>query len=120
MGREIPSAGMNRKPAACRERAKKSQYLKKNRIARLKITEDATAMYNYRRYVFDNVDVDIASLINISVDFYYAGSVNYNRTPYSSIVIYEPVEEGDPLGLNETVKLTGRDKRALAAFGESR
>ena len=83
-------------------------------------TEDATAMYNYRRYVFDNVDVDIASLINISVDFYYAGSVNYNRTPYSSIVIYEPVEEGDPLGINESVKLTGRDKRALAAFGESR
>ena len=69
---------------------------------------------------FDNVDVDTAALINISVDFYYIGNVNYDRTPYSSIVIYEPVEENDPLGINEAVKLTARDKRALSAFGEAR
>jgi len=83
-------------------------------------TEDSTAMYNYRRYVFDNVDVDTAALINISVDFYYIGNVKYDRTPYSSIVIYEPVEENDPMGINEAVKLTARDKRALAAYGEAR
>lgn len=76
--------------------------------------EDSTAMYNYRRYVFEDVDFDIESLINISVDFYYVGSVNYDRMPYSTIVIYEPSDE------NLTVKLTARDKRALATFGESR
>ncbi len=76
--------------------------------------EGSTAMYNYRRYVFEDVDFDIESLINISVDFYYVGSVNYDRMPYSTIVIYEPSDE------NLTVKLTARDKRALATFGESR
>ena len=74
-------------------------------------TADRTAMYNYRRYVFDGVDTDVANLINMSVDIYYKGSVNYDRAAYSSIVVYEPDQE------TLAYDLTGRDKRALRDFG---
>lgn len=75
---------------------------------------DQTAMYNYRRYVFDGValdDISLGGVINMSVDIYYAGSVNYDRAAYGTIVIYEPRYENLPY------TLTGRDKRALGAYG---
>jgi hypothetical protein len=74
--------------------------------------EDQTAMYNYRIYVFDNVPLDTAALINIAVDFYYIDSINYDRTPYSSIIVYETQYETKP------VNLTARDKRALRAWAQ--
>ena len=42
MGRLSPSFGIKVSPTAARDPAMKSQYLKKNRRARLKITENAT------------------------------------------------------------------------------
>lgn len=44
MGRLSPSLGMMFRPTAARLPAIKSQYLKKNRSARLKITDEATAI----------------------------------------------------------------------------
>jgi hypothetical protein len=43
MGRLRPSFGMKEKPMAWRLPATKSQYLKKNSRARLKMTDEATA-----------------------------------------------------------------------------
>ena len=43
MGRLRPSRGMKGSPMAARLPATKSQYLKKNSSARLKITDEATA-----------------------------------------------------------------------------
>jgi len=71
---------------------------------------DQTAMYNYRRYVFDGVDIQNANIINMSVDVYYKGSVNYDRAAYGSIVVYEPRYE------KLAYTLTGRDKRALQDY----
>lgn len=78
---------------------------------------DETAMYNYRRYVFDGVDLEGlfdseagTNVINMTVDIYYKGNVNYDRAPYSTIVIYEPRYE------NLLYTLTARDKRALKAY----
>jgi hypothetical protein len=80
-------------------------------------TTGQTSMYNYRRYVFDGVDMEelfdseaSTNVINMTVDIYYQGSVNYDRAPYSTIVIYEPRYENLPYDL------TGRDKRALKAY----
>lgn len=72
---------------------------------------DQTAMYNYRRYVFDGVDFENLNIINMTVDVYYKGSVNYDRAAYSTIVVYEPRYENLPYDL------TGRDKRALREYG---
>jgi hypothetical protein len=74
-------------------------------------TTDQTAMYNYRRYVFDGVDLENPDIINMTVDIYYKGSVNYDRAAYSTIIVYEPRYENLPYNL------TGRDKRALRDFG---
>ena len=44
MGRRRFSTGMKGRPTAARDWARKSQYLKKKSRARLKITEEATAI----------------------------------------------------------------------------
>ena len=44
MGRWIPNTGTKLSPRLCSPDAIRSQYLKKNRIPRLKIMEEATAI----------------------------------------------------------------------------
>ncbi len=78
------------------------------------VVRDSTAMYNYRRLVFDNIPEGIEDIISISVDFYFVGSVNYDGTPYSSIVIYEPNEA------MAVVDLTSRDQKALEAYAPAK
>lgn len=76
-------------------------------------TTDQTTMYNYRRYVFDGVDLNTENMINMSVDIYYKGSVNYDRVAYSSLVVYEPKQE------TWEYDLTRRDKQALASYSKA-
>ena len=73
---------------------------------------DSTLMYNYRKLVFDGLDVD-ASVSEILVDFYYVDRVNYEKLPYGTLLVYD--SESD----NEPIRLSARDKKALKAYGES-
>ena len=76
-------------------------------------------LYNYRKVVFNVEDCgeDMAELLEsnlllaVYVDVYYAGSIDYEQTPYGTLCLY------DYLGEKETVRLTARDKEALAAWG---
>ena len=79
-------------------------------------TVDQTTLYNYRRFVFDvgESGEDLASLIDsglllaIYADVYYVGDLDYDKDPYGVLCLYDYKNE------TETVKLTGRDRRALA------
>lgn len=69
-----------------------------------------TAMYNYRKYIFDGITVDPATTVDISVEFYYAERVDYDALPYSKLRIYDAQSEC------EKIELTARDKKALKAY----
>ena len=73
-------------------------------------TKDRTAMYNYRKYIFDGIKIDPMTTTDITVEFYYIDRVNYDALPYSSLRIYDSESEREP------VKLTARDTRALRAY----
>ena len=69
-----------------------------------------TAMYNYRKYVFDGITVDPATTVDIWVEFYYAERVDYDGLPYCKLRIYDAESDREP------IKLTARDKKALTAY----
>ena len=81
------------------------------RIHASKVESDTTSMYNYRRLVFENIPEGIDNIICISVDFYYVGSINYDTSPYGTIIIYDP--SGEEV---TTEALSSRDEKALRAY----
>lgn len=76
---------------------------------------DAKNMYNYRKMVFqlDDADVDISKLMDegillaIYADFYYVGDVDYDKTPYGTLCLYDFKTE------DIVIKLEKRDIKAL-------
>ncbi|MBQ4091387.1 MAG: hypothetical protein IJC64_03615 [Clostridia bacterium] len=66
-------------------------------------------LYNYRRFVFDNVTIT-DDVIGVYVDFYYVGDIDYGEKPYGSLLIYY---NGDK---NRTVKLTASDRDAIESY----
>ena len=64
----------------------------------------AYELYSYRRYVFENVDLD--AYTNLYLDI-YLDTPDYSVAPYSSIEVYDTTAEVSPY------KLTGADKKAL-------
>lgn len=81
---------------------------------------DQKNMYNFRRMVFqlDDAGIDIKELkesgllLAMYVDFYYIGNVNYDEPPMATLCLYDYISE------DITVKLDGKDKKALAAYGK--
>lgn len=49
---------------------------------------DEKNMYNYRKYVFENVSLDELSLA-LFVDIYYIDDVDYDKTSYGTVCIWE-------------------------------
>ncbi len=83
-----------------------------------KYTEsDTKNVYNYRRYVFENVSVDELTLA-VYVDIYYKGenadgeqiTPDYAEKPYGALCIY------DYKSKNRTVKLSSSDIEALKRY----
>ena len=66
-------------------------------------------LYNYRRFVFDGIDID-ETVIAVYADFYYVGDINYDEKPYGSLLIYHYEEE------NIDYKLTRKDIKALEGW----
>lgn len=67
---------------------------------------DKKNVYNYRRLIFEDVDLSDAS--ELYLEFYYNGAVNYDAEPYSEILIW--VE-----GESYPYTLTKKDLKALKA-----
>ena len=74
-----------------------------------KYTEsDAKNVYNYRRYVFENVDIDDLTLA-VYVDIYYKGNdaqgnavvPNYSEKPNGTLCIYDYKSKNRPVELNK-------------------
>ena len=82
-------------------------------------TVKRTQLYNYYRYVFDldNSGEDLRALMDsglllaIYADVYYNQDIDYDKTPYGVLCLYDYKSE------NQAVKLTRRDHKAFAAFG---
>ncbi len=68
-------------------------------------------LYNYRKFVFDGIDLD-DDVIAVYADFYYVGDINYDEEPYGSLLIYYN-EETDI-----ECKLTQSDIKAIESYNE--
>ena len=73
-------------------------------------TADQKDVYNYRRYVFDDVIVD-EDVIGVVLEFYYAGDADAEAPLGELYVYYEEAE-------NQAVKLTKADRAALQSYAD--
>jgi hypothetical protein len=69
-------------------------------------TESAqTLMYNYRRFTFDGIDMNVTEnpVLAVYVDVYYKEDVDYEKEPYGALCIYDYLTEREyrELGKNE-------------------
>jgi len=77
---------------------------------------EKTGLYNYRLFVFDLGELDLASLvqnealISVFADVYYEGAVDYEAKPYGTLCLYDYITE------IRTVKLSSADKKAIEDF----
>lgn len=65
---------------------------------------DQKTVYNYRRLIFDEVDLSDASLCYL--EFYYNGAIDYDAEPYSELLVWV---RGD----DRAYELTKADRKAL-------
>ncbi len=66
-------------------------------------------LYNYRKFVFDGIDLD-RDVIAVYADFYYVGDINYDEEPYGSLLIYYNEER------NISYDLTRDDINAIDSY----
>lgn len=68
------------------------------------VLEAKKTVYNYRRLIFDDIDLSDASACYLQ--FYYKGAVDYNLAPYSEVLVWI---RGD----DRVYELSRDDRRAL-------
>ncbi len=66
---------------------------------------DQKNVYNYRRLIFDGVDLSDASMCYL--EFYYKGALDYDAEPYSELLVWV---RGD----DRPYELTQEDRKALS------
>ncbi len=76
-------------------------------------TAEVKNLYNYRRFVFDGVDINVTEtpVLAVYVDIYYTGDIEYHDTPYGALLIYDYASERIPY------EWTDRDREAMEAWG---
>ena len=54
-----------------------------------------TLIYNYRRYVFEGVDMTVTEnpVLAVYVDIYYKEDIDYEKDPYGTLCIYDYLSE---------------------------
>lgn len=88
-----------------------SANLQKVRVAPTASEIDTTLLYTYIRYTFDGV-VMTEDTIAAFLDVYYEANINYSETALGTLRLYH---EESP---NLAVELSGKEKKALEAFGK--
>ncbi|MBR6708922.1 MAG: hypothetical protein IKL84_04510 [Clostridia bacterium] len=84
------------------------EYEAPRKEVRYTVSDSLTAkklMYNYRRLIFD--DVDLSDAEELWIEFYYRGALDYTAEPWCSILVWSAQD------LNEPYELTKDDLRAL-------
>lgn len=71
-----------------------------------------TSMYNYRKLIFDGIDLNDPTLVDVTVHFHVTPYQDESDLPYGSLCIYS----GDLP--KEPEALTRRDRRALEQYGQ--
>lgn len=89
-----------------------SATLEEVRVFPTSRTVQTTALYTYFLYTFDGVSIRDVPVIYLDVYFPNGASVDYTAEPYGTLRIYH--EESERLD----VKLSGSEKKAIAAFAE--
>ena len=68
-------------------------------------------LYNYRKLTFDGIKID-ESVLAVYLDVYYVGDVDYDETPYGTLLLYDYTEK------NIEYKLTAKDIDAIENYGK--
>ena len=68
-------------------------------------------LYNYRKFVFDDIEIT-DDVIGVYADFYYVGDVDYEKTPYGTLCLYDYVSQ------RRVYRLSGRDCKAIEKFSD--
>lgn len=69
-------------------------------------------LYNYRKFIFDGVDMTVTEnpVLAVYVDVYYKEDVDYGKDSYGTLIIYDYASERIPYTLSKG------DREALAAY----
>lgn len=68
-------------------------------------------LYNYRKFIFDDIKID-DSVLAVMVDIYYVGDLDYEETPYATLLLYYYEDKAE----NIEYKLTSADKKAIEKY----
>ena len=77
---------------------------------------EQTTLYNYRLFVYDLGELDLAelfgngTLLSVFADAYYVGAIDYESAPYGTLCLYDFITE------TKTEKLSSADKKAIESF----
>lgn len=76
------------------------------------VVSDTKTVYNYRKLVFDGVELSGGEypVLGVFVDVYYKEDVNYEKDSYGTLSIYNYHYDKEPY------QLTGKDKDALEGY----
>ncbi len=77
-------------------------------------TADQKNLYNYRRFIFDGVDMTVTDnpVLAVYVDIYYKGDIDYEKDAYGTLIIYDYASEREPY------KISKKDLEKLEGFGQ--
>ena len=69
------------------------------------------SLYNYRRFVFDGVDMSDPAILYVFMDVYYVNDVHYDEgEAYGALPVYDYLQKREPY------RLSGADKTALSEW----
>lgn len=81
------------------------EFLQKERFYPSKMIKDEKNLYNYRKFIFDGVTSEDA--VGIFVDIYYNENIDYEKSAYGTLCIYDAQSQ------NFDYKLSSSDKKTL-------
>ncbi len=73
--------------------------LSETRYYPAEVVSDTTLLYNYRRVVFEGVDIE-ADDVGLFVDLYYIERLDYSALPYGALCLYDRQMERIPYNLS--------------------
>lgn len=84
------------------------------RLKPVRVIEDESTLYTYRRYVFDDLPA-MENIVSMYFDVYYVDDVEYDEVPYGSLCIY--LDDADVK--NKDYKLSRKDLASIKSGGAS-
>ena len=83
--------------------SKDEKNVTKARILPTSVTKESNALYNFRKFIFDGVEMD-EDVCNICLDVYYVGAIDYDAKAYGTLLIYDYITPRDEYLLSRKEK----------------